>query len=599
MTRHGVPSLRWRLLAVTLAAGTAAVALTGLLLSGLFRDHLLKQFASTLTVSLDALTGRLDIDDQRRPSLDAAVLPDPRWARPYGGLYWQLDAVRDGVLARGELRSRSLWDTRLPTPDDAVADGTIHQHRLAGPGGARLLALERTVRLDNTPREDALIAPAQRDNALNATRQRDDALNATRQRDDALNAPTQRDDALNAPTEINKTPSAVTWRLVVAGDLGDVEAATARFDTVLAGSLAALALLLALAAWVQVRIGLAPLNALATALGAVRNGQRERLEGRFPKEVQPLVDDFNGELDRRAEVVTRARHQAGNLAHALKTPLAVLTNAAQAVQAERQGLSTEATDATDATDVTDVTDASDPPARALARVVDEQVQLARRHIDWHLARARAAAAHGLPGTRTPVRPVLDSLLRVMARVHAERALQFSLAAPDDPPDFAGESEDLHEMLGNLLDNACQWADLAVRVGMSIDPGPADGGEAGVGGDAQYPAHADGESDTGGPGEPAAAGAATHARPAHRRPGRPLLCVTIDDDGPGISAEQRASALTRGGRLDERRPGSGLGLAIVQELAALYGGSLTLGTSGLGGTRATLRLPAAPSETRAP
>ena len=517
-----VASLRWRLLIVTLMAGTEAVALTGVLLSGLFRDHVVRQFAATLTVSLDALTSRLDVDAQGRPVLDAAVLPDPRWTRPYGGLYWQLDAVRDGGLARGALRSRSLWDARLPTPDDAVADGSIHQHRMAGPGGTRLLALERTVRLDDP------------------------------QRGDALNPPPQRGDA----------PPAITWRLVVAGDLGEVEAAAARFDTALTLSLTALALLLALAAWAQVRIGLAPLNALATALGAVRSGQRERLEGRFPNEVQPLVDDFNGELERRAEVVTRARHQAGNLAHALKTPLAVMSQAAQRAQ---------------------------PPEVALAQVVDEQVQLARRHIDWHLARARAAAAHGLPGTRTPVRPVLDSLLRVMARVHAGRALRFSLDAPDDPPDFAGESEDLHEMLGNLLDNGCQWASAALQVRVSVEPGPPATDDTG---------HAGSAGDTADPSESGAAGAAGDARPAHWPPARPRLRITIDDDGPGISADRRASALTRGGRLDERRPGSGLGLAIVQELAALYGGSLMLDEAAMGGARAVLTLPAAHRPTRA-
>src|SRR5690606_15469614 len=157
-----------------------------------------------------------------------------------------------------------------------------------------------------------------------------------------------------------------------------------RFNGLLAASLAGLGVLLALAALAQVAVGLAPLKAMQAALQRVREGRAQRLEGRFPAEVQPLIDDFNGVLDRNAEVVERARTQAGDLAHALKTPLAIIGNAA------RQAGPGD-----------------------LGALIGEQVDAAQRQIQWHLSRARAAATRHLPGQRTVLLPLLSDLLRVM------------------------------------------------------------------------------------------------------------------------------------------------------------------------------------------
>src|SRR5690606_28418175 len=156
---------------------------------------------------------------------------------------------------------------------------------------------------------------------------------------------------------------------------------------------------------------------------AVREGRSTAIDGRFPAEIQPLVAEFNAVLARNAEVVTRARTHAGNLAHAVKTPLSVLANAAA-----------EAAD--------------DAPDGALARLVCEQVVLARTQVDYHLARSRAAAAVGVPGLRTPLRPVLEGLLRLMDKVHAGRGLKVTLLACADDLAFRGEAQDLQEMLGN-------------------------------------------------------------------------------------------------------------------------------------------------------
>lgn len=450
-------SLQLRLLVGTLAWVVVTLVVAGWGLSSLFAHHVSAQFDAELTTHLDQLAAHLRVDAAGAVSL-SAPLSDPRLGRPYSGLYWQVDALPadDAEAVRGLLRSRSLWDVALAVPADALADGEVHRHRIDGPDGAALRMLERRV------------LPAERpDRPL---------------------------------------------RLIVAADEQWLRDAVARFTGMLVLALGALALGLVSAAVVQVVIGLRPLRRLARALAAVRSGAAQAVDGRFPSEIQPLVDDFNTVLARNAEIVARARTQAGNLAHAVKTPLAVLANAAAGEDS------------------------------ALARLVSEQVATAQRQVDHHLARGRAAAAVALPGVRTPVRPVLEGLVRVMQRVHAERELAVELAALPDGVVFRGDEQDLHEMLGNVLDNACKWAATRVRVS--------------VAGDA--------------------------AR----------LTITIDDDGPGLAAGAREAVFARGVRADERVPGSGLGLAIVRELASLYGGEVRLGDAPMGGLRVVLTLPAA-------
>jgi signal transduction histidine kinase len=458
-------SLRLRLLLATLAAAAVAMLLAGAGLSALFRDHARRQVELTMTTQLDQLTARLEFDTAAQPAIDPAALSDPRWSRPYSGLYWQLDAVADGAPQRGVLRSRSLWDAVLEVPRDALADGAVHAHEATGPGGARVLVLERTVRAGEG--------------------------------------------------------GGSAWRLVVAADLHELQDATARFTGALTASLAVLLVLLGAAAVAQVGVGLAPLRALQRSVVEVHEGRVSRLAGRFPSEVQPLVDDFNRVLDRNAEIVARARHQAGNLAHAVKTPLATLRQAAAAAAQRRGG------------------------AAELPTLVQQQVDVAQRHVDWHLARARAAAAQGLPGARVAVAPVIDALVRVMHKVHGERDLQIVVEPSGQACDFAGEAQDLQEVLGNVLDNACKWARHEVRV----------------------------------------------AARRHETPQGMRLCVTVEDDGPGIAPELRESVLARGARLDESVPGSGLGLAIVRELVDLYGGTLALSAAPGAGLRVELDLPA--------
>lgn len=460
-------SLRVRLLAGTLLWITASILVAGWGLGALFRQHVTAQFQADLTSQLDQLTAQLAMDAQGKPRLNVA-LGNLRLSRPYSGYYWQIDRLGDKAATAapdtGQLRSRSLWDHVLSVPAEAPADGVTHVHHINGPQNQSLLVVERSLRLDETP-----------------------------------------------------TGQGQTFRLMAAANEAFMREPVERFSGMMWLALGLLAAGLIVAAVVQVLVGLAPLRSLRAALAKVRNAETQQLEGEFPLEIKPLIEDFNKVLTQNAEVVARARTQAGNLAHALKTPLSVLANAADQVRHK-------------------------PPASSeLAQLVIDQVAIARQQVDYHLARAQIAASNRLPGARTAVQPVLDGLLRAMGRIHAERQLALTTGDIEASLTFRGESQDLQEMLGNLLDNACKWARHRVQIGA--------------------------------------------LRQAE------TLLITIDDDGPGLAAGQRDAVLGRGVRADEQVPGSGLGLAIVDDLARLYDGQITLSTSPLGGLRALLALPA--------
>jgi len=304
----------------------------------------------------------------------------------------------------------------------------------------------------------------------------------------------------------------------VAASADEIEGEIAGFDAALAATFLSLALALLGSTALAVRFGLQPLRELRDGVAAIRRGEAVRIEGEFPHDVAPLAEEVNLLLDANREILDRARTQVGNLAHALKTPLSVIVNEADSASA------------------------------ALPEKVREQADLMRRQVSFYLDRARAAARAGSLGVVTEVRPIVESLVRTFEKVHRERDVEFH---DDCPPalKFRGESQDLSDLVGNLLDNAGKWARRRVEISAK---------------------RIETEKET----------------------DRAQFALLIDDDGPGLAPEARKEALVRGRRLDESRPGSGLGLAIVVDLAALYGGALTLEESPLGGLRARLRLPGA-------
>ena len=333
-------------------------------------------------------------------------------------------------------------------------------------------------------------------------------------------APGPDNQSLRVVTRTIVLPAMTTpFQFRVGADTDAVERQIRRFNRTLAWALGLLGLGLVSAVLIQVRFGLQPLRRIGVDLAAIRLGRARRLAGTYPAEVAPLAAELNNLIDHNAAVVERARTHVGNLAHALKTPLSVLANEAHTGQAQGS-------------------------EGALAQTVTRQTDQMRRLVDRHLARARTAATRGVLGARTDVGAVASDVARAVQRIHAESAIDIATACPPDLA-FAGESEDLEEMVGNLLDNAAKWARSRVRLS---------------------------------------------ARPDGRD-----LAIRIEDDGPGLPADQYDTALRRGARLDERVPGSGLGLAIVRDIAELYGGALVLEAGSMQGLCARLRLPAAPTQ----
>jgi signal transduction histidine kinase len=267
----------------------------------------------------------------------------------------------------------------------------------------------------------------------------------------------------------------------------------------------------------QVRKGLSTLDRLRLDLAEVHAGRAKRVEGRHPSEVAPLVEDLNALLDHRELAVRRAQEKAADLAHGLKTPLAVLTAEAADAVAAGQG--------------------------EIGAAIHQQVERMRRQIEYQLTQARAAASGGV-GSRAQVLESAGGVQRALDRLHAGRGLTIELAI--DPEHVVRvERQDLDELVGNLLDNACKWGRRHVVV--------------------------------------------TTERTDDR------IVLTVDDDGPGLDPTLRESVLQRGVRADEASPsgqfGSGLGLAIVRDLVEIYGGEIRLETSPAGGLRARLSLPA--------
>ncbi len=441
-------SLRRRLLVGAALWIALALLLAGTLIAWLLTRAVETQIYDGLAEEVDRLVAALSVTPDG--GLTVARRPaDPAFARPYSGHYWQV-----GELGAVAARSRSLWDQVLPLPADVLTDGQVHRHAIDGPRGQRLIVVERAVVLPGLDRRT---------------------------------------------------------RVAVAIDRAVVTEVTRPAILTLAASLLVLAVGLVLAAWLQVTAGLRPLERLRRAVARVADGEARLVGEGWPEEVAPLATELDAVLASNRRIAEVARRQAADLAHGLRTRLAVAANEADALGERDSGT---------------------------ARRLMEELGAARRLLDRHLARARAGGAAPGLRSRVPAADTVDRVADVVARLAGrdlaiERRLEWDAV-------FLGDRSDLEEMAGNLLDNAAKWARRRVRLAAS------------------------------------------------RHDGR--LRLTVEDDGPGIPEADRIRALDPGVRLDQQAPGSGLGLAIVGELAAAYGGALSLDTSPLGGLRATVTLP---------
>ena len=299
---------------------------------------------------------------------------------------------------------------------------------------------------------------------------------------------------------------------LAAEERSSIDRDVRRFVAATAASFIVLAAGLVAAIVLQVRVGLLPLFALQAEVAAVRRGKALQLEGHYPSELQPLAQELNALVAHSQQTVERQRTHVGNLAHALKTPISVM-----------------------------LTEAGQRPG-PLAKVVERQAEAMRQQVDHHLRRARAAARAQGQGERTSVAEVLDELARTLQRIFRDKGIAIDWDAPEDLH-FLGERQDLMEIAGNAIENACKWGRSKVRV-----------------------------------------------RAETVSPER--LTLTVEDDGPGLPEDLREAVLRRGARLDESAPGSGLGLSIIDELARAYGGALRLQDSPLGGLQVDVDLPRA-------
>lgn len=311
---------------------------------------------------------------------------------------------------------------------------------------------------------------------------------------------------LALPNEGGAGPATIVASAPMAALRGPVREAS----LTLALILAVLGLCLLAGLVVQVRLGLRPLERLRRDLAEVRAGKRAQVPEKQPAEIRPLVREVNALLAQNAANLERARTHVANLAHGLKTPLATLTMALR--DGER-----------------------DPDGRLATLVSGMDGQI--RH---HLRRARTAALDGATRERTALEAPMADLRSTFARLYAEKGIAFTVEVPDGIA-VACDGQDVDEMLGNLIDNACRWCRARVRIAAALS-------ERGV-------------------------------------------TVTVEDDGPGLDADAVAGVLGRGKRLDETVPGHGFGLSITTELAELYGGSLRLDRGSFHGLRARLDLPA--------
>jgi len=472
-----INSLRFRLLATTALLVVVILPLTAIILTSYYRHEAERAIDIQLKVHLGnliAVSLRQSHDEKSGEKAKSIDLGYPLFRRPFSGWYWQigLPPGREGGERRYAV-SDSLLDERLPQIADSSGE---HGELLAyvnGPDGQILRMMQKTIFVGG-----------------------------------------EREGEKGQP-----------YVYGVAIDARELDQQVARFRNLLLVALGVLGLGLVLAGLAQVRYGLAPLKIISRRLNEIRAGQASLLSGDFPEEIEPLQRELNALIKSNRDVVERARTHVGNLAHALKTPLSVISNEISRLRENKACRGNEDFDAS-------------------ARNIERQARLMGDQIRHHLDRARMAARSGIIGNATPLAPVARSLGRTLAKIYRQRHIDLEIDCPEGLI-FRGEKQDIEEMLGNLLDNAFKYSASQVRLEAVPDP-----------------------------------------------QGKDFVRIRVEDDGPGLSRSQRRKAMQRGQRLDEKTPGSGLGLSIVTDLAHLYGGSLHLSRSPLGGLQAELSLPLA-------
>ncbi|MEN8133022.1 MAG: HAMP domain-containing sensor histidine kinase [Pseudomonadota bacterium] len=372
-------SLRSRLLVAAVISISAALVIAGISLVVMFERHVERRIGSELDIYLNQITATVSVTNNERIAF-IHNLADPRFNQPLSGLYWQIQDEERPTL----LRSRSLWDNVIELPDDNLTPGAVHGHLLPGPAGQALIVRERQIFLQ----------------------------------------------ANNGERRI---------RIAVAVNEQTLVEARNAFAADMLPYLAMMASVLLLAAWIQVRIGLTPLDAVRRGVTEIRSGAKRRLERLYPDEVMPLVDEMNGLLEVQEQTIERARAWTADLAHGLKTPLMVLTADSQQLREEGH--------------------------TSIADNLDQLAETMRRRVDRELIRARVRSGIERKRMHADAADAVNGVVRTLKRSPRGAVLRWLLDVPNGA-DAAILPEDLTELLGNILENATKWANNAVSVSVT-------------------------------------------------------------------------------------------------------------------------------------
>lgn len=443
-------TLSTRLFILSSIWAIVSVAVVAFFISSGYRDSVERRLQELLTANLYALMANIEPDNAGK-LMGSPDLRDARFLKFQSGFYWSVTEIKN---PSNRMASASLVDDEISQNKNVNFDANFERNfNTTDSVGNKLLGVEAQVFLG------------------------------------------EGDDV---------------YSFQITGNKGSLDSDVSEFTRQLLVLLFLFALGFILVSYFLVRLGLAPLQEISNSLSDIREGKAAKLEGGFPVEVQPLVDETNSLIHSNNVVVERARTQVGNLAHSLKTPLAVLKNEASNAKPELRSL------------------------------IERQIEQMQSQIQSYLDRARISARAGSVTSRTQLLPVVERLVRVMNKLNTELSFSIVKNAHNSSLVFAGELQDLEEMLGNLLENAGNFANQKIMVEIV-------------------------ELDN-------------------------CIEICVEDDGLGLADHESEKALSRGGRLDETKPGSGLGLSIVKDIASEYGGSIDLGKSKYGGLNAKLTLP---------
>ena len=423
----------------------------GLLLSDLNEKTNFKAFDDRLNLLLETLIGASRVDSSDGITV-VSTIGDPRFFQPYSGWYWQ---VNKGTKTLA--RSRSMWD-QVFTSDKRLIGG--------------------------------------RSQFINNVSKSNEGENFVE---------TKKLHIIERNISFPGLDNPVTF--IVSGDTEEYQANIKKFDNTLSVILFTLGAGLMIAVFLQVKFGLLPLNKIKASLFKVRNGDEDKLKESYPLEVQPLASEINELLDHNSKIIERAKTHVGNLAHVLKTPLAVISNE---IESE-------------------------------SSTMHNQVSLMKRHIDRYLKKAHLESVGKASKDKINIIELTNKMILIFKKLYPD--INLILSQKIKEAFVYGSLDDLEEVIGNIIENACKYGNKKIKVEINIIQ-------------------------------------------------ENRLELKISDDGAGLSLEQMNKVFARGFRLDEQKPGTGLGLNIVKDIVETYmKGSVSLRKSEkLGGLEVNITLP---------